>query len=52
MAGHACPTIAGTYLCCQKALGKLKEITHHLVEAESHHQREEEKFFLSIIGVN
>ena len=23
MAGHACPTIAGAYLCCQKALEKL-----------------------------
>jgi len=23
MAGHACPTVAGAYLCCQKALEKL-----------------------------
>jgi hypothetical protein len=23
MAGHACPTIAGAYLCCQKAMEKL-----------------------------
>lgn len=23
LAGHACPTTAGAYLCCQKALGKL-----------------------------
>jgi len=50
MAGHVCPTIASAYVCCQEALKK--DIAHHLVEAESHHQREEEALFTRLEGHN
>jgi DUF438 domain-containing protein len=36
---------AGSFEDMGKDMEKLKEISHHLVEAESHHQREEEVLF-------
>ncbi len=36
---------AGSFKEIEKDLEALKEVSHHLVEAESHHQREEEALF-------